>query len=56
LSNVKGIKAVSYYVPDNYKGNPATLLLPYRKLTKKEKEQMKKRGEEVLEEPELVVV
>jgi hypothetical protein len=56
LSNVKGIKAVSYYVPDEYEGNPAALLLPYRKLTKKEKEKMKQRGEEVPEEPEPVVV
>ncbi|CZR65345.1 uncharacterized protein PAC_15245 [Phialocephala subalpina] len=59
IDDVVGIQGVSYYVEDEYEGNPAEKLKPLPpRLTKNQKAAMKARGEEIPEEktPEVVQV
>ena len=57
MDDIVGIQGVSWYVPDDYEGNPAEMLKPLPpKLTKQQKDAMKARGEEIPEQPKPVVV
>jgi len=57
VDDVVGIKGVSYYVKDDYKGNPAEKLKPLPpRLTKDQKKAIKARGEVILEEPKPEIV
>jgi hypothetical protein len=57
MDDVIGIQGVSWYVEDNYEGNPAEMLKPLPpRLTKQQKDAMKARGEQIPEEPKPVIV
>jgi hypothetical protein len=57
MDDVVSIQGVSWYVQDDYEGNPAKMLKPLpSKLIKQQKETMKASGKAILEEPKPVTV